>query len=165
MTTALTSREEIERIFSSIGVDLRVDDAATPTEEDNIMDEIIDWASETIASYTLLHYDTSVLVESAWTRRRATILACYYLSQRRGNPGQFVAEAKRTMDDLQLVADHKIIIPDAIVAAADVPAISSFRVDDRYNVNKQRVVKTQSTKPYAGQQLYDLPYFAGGEYI
>lgn len=165
MTTQLTSKAEIERVFSTIGVDLRVLDAGDTPSEDAMIDEIINWASETIESYTLKHYDSADLTGSKWTRRRATILACYYLSQRRGNPPQFVAEAKRVMDDLTAVNENKIIIPDAMAAVADVPACSSYRVDDRFVVNKQRVVPSQSTKPYPGQQSYDHPFYGGGEFI
>lgn len=165
MTTQLTSRDEIERVFSTIGVDLRVLDAGSAGAEDDMIDEIIDWASETVAAYTLKHYDTIELVTSAWTRRRATILACYYLSQRKGNAPQFVAEAKRVMDDLTAVNENKIMIPDAVVAVADIPAISSQRVDDRYRVNKLRKVVPQSTEPYAGEQTYDIPFLSGGDFI
>jgi hypothetical protein len=161
--TPLTTREEIERVYSANAVLFRLDDAATPEDADNIIEDIIAWATETVVSYTLHHYDTVNLAASAWARRRTTILACYYLSQRRGNPPQFVAEAKRVMEDLTLVRDNKVLIPDIPVRAADVPTVSSFRIDDRYAINKQRVVSSQSTKPYAGQQLYETPYISGGD--
>lgn len=152
----LTSREEIERLYSQIGVDIR-----TPLAEDPdflLLEEIMCHATETIASYTLSHYETADLVGSAYIRRRATILAAFYLSERKGNPPQFVAAAKRVMEDLELIRTNKIIIPDARVRAADVPTVHSHRVDDRYLVNKQRVVASQSTKPYPGQQKYDVPW-------
>lgn len=151
---SLTSAAELERLYSQVGVELRTLDG----NETTIIDEIVEWASETIASFTLHHYDTDNLETSPWARRRATVLAAYYLSQRKGNPAQFVAEAKRVMEELELVRTNKIIIPNVPVRAADVPAISSFRVDDRYLINKQRIVKSQSTKPRAGQQTYELPY-------
>lgn len=165
MTTQLTSREEMERVFSTVGIDLRVLDVEDVNDQDSLIDEIVDWASETLESYTLKHYDTVELVNSKWARRRATILACYYLSQRKGNAPQFVAEAKRVMEDLTAVNENKIMIPDAIVAVADVPAISSFRVDDRYVINKQRTVRSQSTQPYVGQQAYEHPFLNGGDAI
>lgn len=156
----LTSQGELERLYSQVGVELRTLDG----NDTDILDEIIAWASETVASYTLHHYDTTELLTSPWARRRATVLAAYYLSQRRGNPAQFVAEAKRVMEDLELVRTNKVLIPDARVRAADVPAISSFRIDDRYWINKQRVVKSQSTKPTSEQATYELPAMGGDFY-
>ena len=154
---ALTSSAELERLFSQVGVELRTLDG----DQTTIVDEIVDWVTETIASFTLHHYDTENLEASPWARRRATILAAYYLSQRKGNPAQFVAEAKRVMEELELVRTNKILIPNVPVRAADVPTISSFRVDDRYLINKQRIVKSQSTKPSPSQQSYELPYLGG----
>jgi len=152
-TGLLTSREEIERLYSTVGVTLRHEDG-----DSLIIDEIVLWASETVASYTLKHYNTSDLVASPWARRRATILAAYYLSQRRGNPPQFLPEAKRVLEDLELVRSDKIIIPGVPSRAASIPAISTYRIDDRYYHNKNRVVKSQSTSPYPGQPAYELPY-------
>lgn len=157
-TPDLTSAAEMDRLFSAVGVDLRTDDGTEAT----IVEEIIDWASETIASYTLSHYDTAVLATSAWVHRRATILACYYLSMRRGNPPQFVAEYKRILEELELVQNNKLLIPDATVRAADIPTVSSYRVDDRYISTKQRVVRSQSTSPYPGQPFYEPPYYDAG---
>lgn len=156
----LTSREEIERLYSQTGVNLREDDQSN----DDIINEIVAWASETVESYTLSHYNTTDLVSSPYTRRRATILGAYYLSMRRANAPQFVAEAKRVLEDLEAIQKNQLLIPDAVVRAADVPCISSYRIDDRYIINKQRVVGSQSTNPYEGQQKYDLP-FLGGDFI
>lgn len=152
-TPDLTSAALIDKLYSSVGVDLRTDDG---TEADLIAD-IVDYASETIASYTLQHYDSEDLSSSKWVQRRATIIAAYYLSLRRANAPQFVAEYKRILEELEEVNKGKIIIPDVPVRAASVPALSSYRIDDRYWINKQRVVVGQSTKPYPGQQGYQFP--------
>lgn len=157
-TPDLTTAAQIERIFTTLGVDLRTDDQESPEDIDIVIAEVISWASTTIASYTLKHYDTEELVNNPWVQRRAAIICCYYLSQRRGNPPQFVAEYKRILEELELVNENKIMIPDAIVRAADVPCVHSHRVDDRYFINKLRVVKSQSTNPYPGQPGYDIPY-------
>lgn len=157
----LTSLGEIQRLFSVIGVDVRSDDYGS--DADDIMDEIVDWAHETVESYTLSHYDTSVLLSSPWSRRRATIIGAYYLSMRRGNPPQFVAEAKRVFEELEKIQQNKLLIPDSVVRAADIPAVSSYRIDDRYVYGKQRVLKSQSSSPYPGQPYYEMPY--GGDEI
>src|SRR5688572_29732972 len=96
----LTSASEIDRIYSSIGVDLRVEDLSGG-DQTTAMNEIIAAASETVTSYTQRIYNTSDLVNVPWVRRRATIIACYYLSMRRGNGTQFTREYERVMEDLE----------------------------------------------------------------
>lgn len=165
MSTLLTTREEMRRIFGEDAINLRLDDMTDPSDQDNVVEDIISYASETVLSYLLSHYDESAVSASPWVRRRATILACYYLSERRGNPQQFVAQAKRVMEDLKLVQENGILIPGVPVRAADVPTVSSYRIDDRYLISKQRVVGSQSTKPYPGQAKYDPPFLSGGDIL
>ncbi len=101
MTTLLTSREEIERVYSTIAVDIRLDDLS----EDNattMMDEIVEAATDTLTSYTLRYYNTLNLANSKWARRRATIIGCYYLSMRRANGTQFSLEFQANTPTLNL---------------------------------------------------------------
>lgn len=158
----LTSRGEIARLYSTIGVDLRLEDSPKTAGKSDIINEIVAWASDTVASYTLHRYDTEDLVSSPWVRRRATILGAYYLSMRRANAPQFVSEAKRVLEDLALVRTGEIIIPGVPVRSVDTASLSSYRIDDRYFQQKQRVWRSQSTNPYPGQRAYEHPY-SGGE--
>jgi hypothetical protein len=161
---ALTSREEIERLFSEAGVDYRVEDLTT-AQQTNMFHSIIGYASDTVAAYTLHRYNTTDLVNIRWVRDRATFIAAWMLSRRRGNPGQYGAEYEMALADLEKVLNGKppLMIPGAPVRAADVPTVSSYRVDDRTRYNKLRVARWQSTKPYAGQQqYYDFPSASSG---
>lgn len=166
---ALTSQAQMERIYSDTAVDVRSDDVAAGDTTTDLFNEIINFASTTIFSYTLSHYLSADLVNVRWVSMRAAYLACYYLSRRRADAPQFVDEVRRIIEELELVRDGKLMIPDdngfpVPQNAATIPAISSFRIDDRYLVNKQRVVKSQSTEPYAGQPFYQLPGLGGESY-
>ena len=152
----LTSQVEMQRLFSSVGVNLRLDDLASTVEA---IDEIVVSASQTVESYLLQKYDTVNLISSPWVRRRATVLACHELSLRRGNPGQFYEWYNQIMEELKafLESGNTPIIPGVIVRAQEVPTASTYIVDDRYRYQKLRVVRQQSTKPYPGQPGYDSP--------
>jgi hypothetical protein len=153
-TTAhgLTSLTELSRLYSSIGVDLRSDDDAT---NGDVINEIIAQATETVASYTLHLYETASLMTSTWTRRIATYLGAYFLSMRRANQPQFVAQAKWAQEQLEKVNSGVLLIPGVAVRAANIPAVSNYKIDDRYFMNKQRVVASRSTSPYPGQKQYE----------
>jgi hypothetical protein len=155
----LTSREEIERVYSTIGVTLRLDDLTTANAT-TMMDEIVAAATETLASYTLRYYSTIRLANSDWARRRATIIGCYYLSMRRANGTQFGLEYARVMEELEkFLTPYPPFIPGIAVRTSSIPTISSYIVDDRNRTRKLRVSKEYSTKPYPGQYTYTTPFY------
>lgn len=166
---ALCTVAQVERIYSSAAVDVRTDDVLDPDEVTDIINESINYASQMIFSYTLSHYASVNLVNVGWVSRRAAYIACYEISHRRADAPQYVDQVRRIIEELELVRDNKIMIPgdDGLPVpqtAATIPAISSFRIDDRYIIGKQRVVKSQSTEPYPGQQTYDIPSM-GGDFL
>jgi hypothetical protein len=162
MTPSFTSRAEIERIYSTIAVTLRLDDLNTEGESD-MVDEVVDAATETVASYTLRYYNSTAIYNSPWVRRRATIIACYYLSMRRANGTQFTREYERIIEELEkFLTDKPPMIPGADgfpapVRTSMIPTVSAYIVDDRNRYRKLRVKKDYSTKPYPGQYGYVQP--------
>jgi phage gp36-like protein len=153
----LTSSSEIRRLYSTIGVNLRLDDM-DDLNQLNMMNELVNGATDTIASYTLNFYNTSALVNSQWVRRRATIIAAYYLSMRRANGTQFGMEYQRIIEELkQFLTGKPPIIPDAVVRCMNVPTVSDYRVDDRQGTRKLRVAPDYSTQPYPGRYNYTPP--------
>lgn len=165
--TPFTSEEEIVRVYSRIGVELRRDDMAD--ENFNlVLEDIIDAATATIASYTLKWYNSADLVNSEWVRRRATIIAAYYLSMRRANGTQFNAEYQRIMEELALFlkpnppmipADDGFPVP---VRTSSIPTATAYIVDDRVRHRKLRVNPNYNTKPHSGQNLY--PQFPASDF-
>lgn len=159
MPVTFTSSAEISRVYSTIGVELRLDDLEA-SDQTTMMDEIVDAATATVASYTLTYYDSATISTVSWVRRRATIIGCYYLSMRRANGTQFNAEYQRIMEELQqfLKYPHPMIPGDdgypAPVRTSNIPTASSYIVDDRNRRRKLRVNKDYTTKNYPGQYIY-----------
>lgn len=164
---SFTSQEEIARVYSNIGVDLRLDDLSD-ADADDMMDEIVAAATATIAAYTLKWYDSDKLVNSDWVRRRATIIGCYYLSSRRANGTQFYQEYQRILQELELfLKPQPPIIPNndgypVPVRSSQIPTVSAYIVDDRLRRRKLRVNKDYSTKQYPGQ--YGYYQYPGSDY-
>ena len=143
---AFTSRAEIERLFSQEGVDFRLDDA----DEDALNDVITD-ATEIILQYAWVSYEFSDLLSSSWVRRRATWIAAYFLSMRRGNPAQYVDRYNAIVQELQMIYAKNLWIPRLGVKENSSPALSIPIMDNRLPYPQQRVIKNQSIGTYPGQ--------------
>lgn len=159
MSVTFTSTAEIARVYSTIGVELRLDDLES-ADQTTMMTEIVEAATGTVASYTLTYYDSATISTVSWVRRRATIIGCYYLSMRRANGTQFNAEYQRIMEELQMFLKypHPMIPGDdgypVPVRTSNIPTASSYIVDDRNRRRKLRVNKDYTTKNYPGQYIY-----------
>jgi hypothetical protein len=160
-----TSQDEIERLFSQMAIKLRTDDLAGV--------DIASWWEEHISDATLrvwtyLHLlygdttgtPTSDLVNSYWIRRRATWIACYYISQRRGNPAQFSERYAEIIDELEQVHLGFLQVPELPTSAKLTPAMDNVIVDMRYPLSKLRVQVPLSTDTPAATMLpaYLIPF-------
>lgn len=158
-----TSRNEIERLYSTLAVNLRSDDLSAANQT-NMFNDLVNAATSTVASYTLRYYNNIDLVNSSWVRRRATIIAAYYLSMRRANGTQFGLEYQRVIEELEkFLTTNPPFIPNdsgglVPIRSAAIPTVSRQIVDDRYRSDKLRRVPTQSTKPYPGAKDYTVPF-------
>lgn len=160
MTTPFTTREEIEHLFSTTAVDLRVDDAANPTEEDDIIDENIDDATEYLNQYVWMNYREADLVASNWVRRRATYVAAHFLSSRRGNPGQYIDRFQSITEELKAICSREMFIPGLnVLVQSGVPSLANYTIDNRGLGPVNRVL-ADSYGTYPGQRTaanYNLP--------
>ena len=160
---SFTSREEIERLYSTLAVNLRIDDLSD-ADQSNVFNDLVNAASSTVASFTLRYYNNADLVNSSWVRRRATIIGAYYLSMRRANGTQFGLEYQRVIEELEkFLSPNPPFIPDDAgglvpLRSAAIPTVSRQIVDDRYRSDKLRRVPTQSTKTYPGAKEYTIPF-------
>lgn len=154
-----TSRQEIENLYSTVGVELRLDDMDS-LDADSHMDDIVVAATQTVASYTLRFYANEAIYNTQWVRRRATIIGAYYLSMRRANGTQFNAEYQRIMEELQMFLKYPHpMIPGndgypAPVRTSNIPTASAYIVDDRNRRRKLRTNKDYTTKSYPSQYQY-----------
>jgi len=152
MTVVLTSYEEISRLFSTAGVDVRLDDADAVTDTELvILDEIIADASETVWQYVWTQYADADISNSTWVRRRATYIAAYFLSQRRGNPSQFIDRYQHIIEELQAVFKRELYIPGLNVNVTASPTVANYIIDNRGIGPVQRVTQ-DSLETYPGQR-------------
>ena len=144
-----TSEAEIKRILSNSGFDLRLDDLSN--DLDTVTD-LINEASDLVNFYCGLHYDESDLETSTLVRRWATWIACYLLSQRRGNPAIFSDRMGEVLALLEEVSRHDRVIPRLPTRENLTPAMSNVHIDDKFRTHKIRVHPTISTGGTYGQQ-------------
>lgn len=162
MNTQFTSQDELDRLFSQSGIDLRIDDLTdTPTLEDDSPDplykgtalnEFIDDASEWMWQFLWLIYEESDVTNNKWVRRRATWIAAYFISMRRGNPGQFIDRYEQIKEELTAVYNRQMFVPDAPVKVTTQPVISNFIIDNRGYAPVERVLPFNSMGSYPGQR-------------
>lgn len=139
-----TTRKEMERLFSNRATVLRIDDMNT-VDQDEYFLELIEDASDIINSHIENVYDYADLANSRWTRIRATWIACYLLSQRRGNPAQYLSRYQEILEELEKVRLGIIDIPGLAKRDHNQPVMSNLHVDPRYPVRSLRVIETIST--------------------
>lgn len=154
-----TSRREVENVISQVGVNLRLDDLDTSDSEDALEEYYID-ATLDIDTHAQHYYESSDLATSSWVRRRATYLACYYLSQRRGNPALFQLRYNQIMEQLERVQLGEMLIPGLPTRADMTPAMSNMVVDERFILSKLRVHPSISTGGTGSRQhlSYIIPF-------
>ena len=144
-----TSEDEIVRILSTSGVNLRVDDLDDTTV---LMTEIVNEATDMINYYCGLNYAEFDLNNSVLVRRWASWIGCYLLSQRRGNPAMFEDRMAEVIALLEEITRHDRIIPRLPTREDLTPAMSNLHIDDRFRTHKIRVHPTISTGGTYGQQ-------------
>lgn len=131
-----TSQAEMESLFGSIGIQLRIDDdddeLVSETETGYLEDIMLEGTDICNKSLGWI-YDVVDLEESLWVRRRCTWIACYLLAKRRGNPSQFLEQYERCLSDFKDVEEHRRWIPRKNPKYNFAPAMSNLRVDYRYN--------------------------------
>ena len=161
-----STRTEVESIMSQVGVDVRLDDneddevtEANPQQpdipdEEGHLTDAIDEATDIVNEYALPLYSDTVLCASRWVRRRASYLAAWIVSQRRGNAALYEERACRIMEELERVRQGVLLIPRAERRVSTMPRMSNVRIDRRYIREKVRVVRETSVgKGYPGQHV------------
>ncbi len=137
-----TSREEIEDIWSTLGVDLRLDDdddGTVSTIEETYLERCMEEATDEINGYLAGTYEVSVMVDVRRIRRFASYLASEILSRRRGNPGVFCDDAESIRETLEALRDGQQILPDVPKRDQMLPMVSNYTIDRRHVGEKLRV--------------------------
>ena len=146
-----TSRDEMEGVLSQTGINLRIDDIDVMDSE-GVLDSFFYDATLVIDTYTQHLYYSQDLYSSYWVRIRASWLACYYLSQRRGNPALFQVRYNQILEELERIMDGELLIPGLPTAYDITPAMSNVVVDERFAIDKIRVHPSISTGGTSSRQ-------------
>jgi hypothetical protein len=121
----------MDSCFSELGVKLRTEDRWSNKGPALYIEDIIDDATDTVNQYCEWRYYPEDMALNRWVRRRASWIASYLLSQRRGNPKQFVTQYKQIMEDLGRVFEAKLQIPRLSLRAYFRPEYHNLVVEDR----------------------------------
>lgn len=161
LPTLLTSQTEMEQLFGAEAVLWRVDDDEDDVKDAGVETEGLNDAMLEAHDQVMMHleprYATVDLLDNRWARRAATVLACYFLSQRRGNAEQYVTHYQQIQEDLARLMEGKLSLPRMTVALDEAPAMSNLVVDDRYHYAKLREQSEISEGTTDGSQDLDAP--------
>ena len=161
LTYIYTTKAEMESIFGEDGILLRADDNSTDaleTTETNQLTDVREEATDEINFYCLDRYTAANLDNNIWVRRACSTIACHLLSQRRGNPEQYLAPYERLVSRLEKVQQNKLNIPRIAPRDDETPGHSNVVVDDVYTKRKLRVQFETSQGDTDSLQDSDRPY-------
>jgi hypothetical protein len=161
-----TSEEEIQRLLSSWGEILHLDDVKSDDEHfdtnnlpnvsmDFTLCEIIQRATSHIMSFLAPRYSPENIYRIPRIREIATYYACYKLTRRRGNQPLYEEEYIEAMDELELYRSGERYLN----APSNGPRayIQSYVIDNRFTRNPSRVIAASSSSVIPGQHL-SYPY-------
>ena len=142
LTYTYTTKAEMESIFGTDGILLRLDDdrseAIDGSETANLTD-VIEEASHEINFHCVHRYEPATLSANTWIRRACSLIACYFLSRRQGDPEQYQTAYDQAMQRLLQIRENKMDLPLTALRHDETPAMSNLRVDERYYEAKVRV--------------------------
>jgi phage gp36-like protein len=153
-----TSLAEMESIWSTLGITLRLDDdddGANDAAETALLDEVIADASDVCREYLQEIYEEDELSANRWVKRHCSWIACHLLSRRRGNPGQFTEEYDRAIEKFNLVRRGRLFVPGAAPRGNLGPRMANQIVDLRYFRKKLRTQTQTSVSPHYNDQDED----------
>jgi len=135
-----TSQTELERLFSTLGIEYRRDDFANYSSEyTKVLFEIIAQATYEVKAILNKLYDDVDLSQSIWIRRRATIIGCYLFSIRRGNDSQYFNEYLDALEDFNNLLTGKLYLEELPSGAATRVGFYNVATDNRHPAQSVRV--------------------------
>jgi phage gp36-like protein len=157
-TYTYTSQDEVDRLISSSGASGWLDDLSN-VDVATYYNEIVQDATGTVNQYLEKLYNPIDMQNSPWVRRRATYIAAYHLTKRRGDPGLYGEDYDRVLDELQMASEGIIQIPGLAYSSGMLAVMQNVLVDQRFARNKNRVVSEISTDVTGSQNLsYGMPW-------
>jgi phage gp36-like protein len=131
-----TTREEIERTFSTEGASLHTDDLPPL---DDFWTELCERASAKVNLFLGSRYRAIDLASHQQIRKIATYIALYYLSKRRGNPHLYGDDYNESITELGLIRDGDLYI-DLPLKSGERAMMQNVLIDNRYAFEPMRVL-------------------------
>jgi len=117
------------------------------TADTGVTDDCINQATEELDLFLTERYAQAELQTSTIVNRWATVIACRFLCQRRGNvvPDSMETEWERIQGHLEAIAADRRSLPGIALRDQMIPTMSNLAIDQRYRRNKSRVTRTNSS--------------------
>jgi hypothetical protein len=151
MSEPLTSKSEIEEVFSAEGLENHLADLIN---NEPYMTRVISQSSERVYMYLRTQYDESQIEINVIARQIATYIACYNISIRAGNPSLYADAYAQGLIDLEQIRDG-ILNPGMASKARAV--VQTPMLDNRF-YNPKRVNVQGSTRVFPKQNMPRYPF-------
>lgn len=147
ITNTLTTHAEMERCFSSYGVTAFADHFKSGIRDDLVVDDCANQATAEVFNYATQRYSQTGLATHQTARSWATMLACYFLTIRRGNgpPDSFQLEFNRIMELMKLIPSGAYQLYGLAGRGDNRPTWSNLKVDRRHRHSTIRVTTPNSS--------------------
>lgn len=145
------SSSDIDRKLSAAGVAAFADNDGNGSADAGVVQDCIDQATGEISDLASQWYTVAALASNTTVNRWATIMACVFLCETRGNdvPESLLAEFQRITAYptglLWLLSLGKYKLSGVPLRADMRPAMSNVQIDRRYTHSKTRVTRYNST--------------------
>lgn len=158
-----SSEGEINRRMSvPMAEDYSEDDPyAAVTDPDDNLDDAIALATDEVNVYCLYWYTEADLADSLWVRNWATWMACYHLTQRKGEPAKFENEYNKAIGYFERIRNGELQIPRLPQRADLAPCHSNYVIDSRFTKAQSRVQRETSTGQSYGAIPADITFDPG----
>lgn len=151
ISPAYCTADQMRRFMSAAGLLSFADHDGDGIEDDEVVNDAINWACEEINGYCLEKYNASELADSTLLNRWAVLMACRCLCVTRGNvvPSTWEEEYQRLTDSndgmLVLIRRGEYELPGVAKRGPHAPSMSNLTINRRHPREKIRVVPETST--------------------
>lgn len=152
-----SSREEVRRQVSE---DAELWHSDHTTVNDELIEENIQRATGTVKGRLNKLFDDVHLSQSPWVRHRCTVIACYYLSKKRGNAPIYESDYFHILEEFAELIAGEIYLEELPRQVGASVVMQNVRSDNRTPFNSIRVDPLTSTETVPGQINVDkwVPY-------
>ena len=154
-TSHYTSQAECSRIMGQFAIDLALEDWDAENTQD-IWDDILQEVDEIVDLHIAHKYPVNSFTNT-YLRRRATKIACYKVSGRRGNPNSFVREYTEAMEALEDIRANRYFVPGLIPSANHGPVVRNYMMQPGPYPQRVEIFKSTGDS-YAGIKFAYQPY-------